>query len=172
MEKQIRGDVQVLAECFELAPEVIVQARVELPKEPFPSMDGATLRFADRMLDTAPYVGYGRFVDGVLSRLSTAAASSQGASAVPQGRDVFIMSTKGCRRDQSCRASRFTPSGARPVDSSVAISSPGLKFRLPLNAMCSRKCASPCCSSVSSTEPALTASWMLTRFSGRPFFRM
>ena len=31
-----------------------------------------------------------------------------------------------------------------PVDSSVAISSPALKCRVPLNAMCSRKWASPC----------------------------
>ena len=28
----------------------IVQERVELPKEPFPSMDGGTVRFAERML--------------------------------------------------------------------------------------------------------------------------
>jgi hypothetical protein len=64
----------------------IVQERVALPKEPFPSMDGTTLRFADRMLDTAPYVGYGRFVDGCLSRLSTAAllnVTAGGGSSVP-----------------------------------------------------------------------------------------
>ena len=71
----------------------IVQERVELPKEPFPSMDGATLRFADRMLDTAPYVGYGKFVDGVLSRLSTAAlltVTAGGGSSVPS----FVINAK------------------------------------------------------------------------------
>ena len=64
----------------------IVQERVPLPKEPFPSMDGDTVRFADRMLDTAPYVAYGQHVDGCLSRLSTAAllnVTAGGGSSVP-----------------------------------------------------------------------------------------
>ena len=71
----------------------IVQERVELPKEPFPSMDGGVVRFAERMLDTAPYVGYGRFVDGVLSRLSTAAllnVTAGGGSSVPS----FVINAK------------------------------------------------------------------------------
>ncbi len=71
----------------------IVQERIALPKEPFPSMDGTTVRFADRMLDTAPYVGYGRFVDGCLSRLSTAAllkVTAGGGSSVPS----FVISAK------------------------------------------------------------------------------
>ncbi len=69
-----------------LTDPYIVQERVALPTEPFPSMDGTTLTFADRMLDTAPYIGYGRFVDGCLSRLSTAAllnVSAGGGSSVP-----------------------------------------------------------------------------------------
>ena len=64
----------------------IVQERIPLPTEPFPSMDGDTLRLADHMLDTAPYVAYGSFVDGCLSRLSTAAllnVSAGGGSSVP-----------------------------------------------------------------------------------------
>ena len=64
----------------------IVQERIPLPKEPFPSMDGGTLRIADRMLDTAPYVAYGQFIDGCLSRLSTAAllnVTAGGGSSVP-----------------------------------------------------------------------------------------
>jgi hypothetical protein len=64
----------------------IVQARVALPSESFPSMDGGTVVFADRMLDTAPYVSYGAFVDGCLTRLSTAAllnVSAGGGSSVP-----------------------------------------------------------------------------------------
>ena len=71
----------------------IVQERIPLPTEPFPSMDGSTLRFADRMLDTAPYVAYGQFVDGCLSRLSTAAllnVSAGGGSSVP----TFVINGK------------------------------------------------------------------------------
>ncbi len=74
----------------------IVQERVALPKEPFPSMDGDTLRFADRMLDTAPYVAYGKYVDGCLSRLSTAAllnVTAGGGSSVP----TFVIN--GSRRN-------------------------------------------------------------------------
>ena len=71
----------------------IVQERIPLPTEPFPSMDGGTLRIADRMLDTAPYVAYGQFVDGCLSRLSTAAllnVTAGGGSSVP----TFVISGK------------------------------------------------------------------------------
>lgn len=71
----------------------IVQERVELPKEPFPSMDGDTVRIADRMLDTAPYVAYGQYVDGCLSRLSTAAllnVTAGGGSSVP----TFVINGK------------------------------------------------------------------------------
>jgi hypothetical protein len=56
-------------------------------------MDGTTLRFADRMLDTAPYVGYGKFVDGCLSRLSTASllnVTAGGGSSVP----TFVITAK------------------------------------------------------------------------------
>jgi hypothetical protein len=69
-----------------LSEPCIVQERVPLPSESFPSMDGATVRFADRMLDTAPYVTHGAFVDGCLTRLSTAAllnVSAGGGSSVP-----------------------------------------------------------------------------------------
>ena len=59
-----------------------------------------------------------------------------------------------------------------PIDSRNDTSSPGLKFSLPLNAMCSRKCASPRWSASSWMEPALTARRIDTRFSGRPFWRM
>jgi hypothetical protein len=45
------------------------------------------------MLDTAPYVAYGRFVDGCLSRLSTAAllnVTAGGGSSVP----TFVIASK------------------------------------------------------------------------------
>ena len=56
-----------------LAEPYIVQARVELPTEPYPSLVDGKLLVLDRMVDTAPYVAYGEYVDGCLSRLSTAA---------------------------------------------------------------------------------------------------
>jgi glutathionylspermidine synthase len=51
----------------------IVQQRIALPKEAYPSMVDGRVVFADRMVDTAPYVAYGGNVDGCLSRLATAA---------------------------------------------------------------------------------------------------
>jgi glutathionylspermidine synthase len=51
----------------------IVQQRIELPTEAYPSLVDGKVVLADRMVDTAPYVAYGDHVDGCLSRLSTAA---------------------------------------------------------------------------------------------------
>jgi hypothetical protein len=51
----------------------IVQQRIELPTEAYPSFVDGKVVLADRMVDTAPYVAYGDHVDGCLSRLSTAA---------------------------------------------------------------------------------------------------
>jgi hypothetical protein len=64
----------------------IVQERVSLPSEPYPSVVDGRLHIADRMLDTAPYVVYGQYVDGCLTRLSTAAllnVTAGGGSSVP-----------------------------------------------------------------------------------------
>jgi hypothetical protein len=64
----------------------IVQERVSLPSEPYPSVVDGQLIVADRMLDTAPYVVYGQYVDGCLTRLSTAAllnVTAGGGSSVP-----------------------------------------------------------------------------------------
>jgi hypothetical protein len=63
-----------------------VQERVSLPSEPYPSVVDGRLVVADRMLDTAPYVVYGQYVDGCLTRLSTAAllnVTAGGGSSVP-----------------------------------------------------------------------------------------
>ncbi len=54
-----------------LAP-TIVQQRVSIPREVYPSIEAGTLAFAERQVDTAPYVMDGRWVEGALSRLSTA----------------------------------------------------------------------------------------------------
>lgn len=51
----------------------IVQQRIALPKEPYPSMVNDKVQIIDRMVDTAPYVAYGDHVDGCLTRLATAA---------------------------------------------------------------------------------------------------
>ena len=50
----------------------IVQQRIALPRESYPSLVDGRVVFADRMVDTAPYVAYGGNVDGCLSRLATA----------------------------------------------------------------------------------------------------
>lgn len=49
----------------------IVQQRVEIPEEPFPSLVNGKLDIHHRSLDTAPYVSNGRFVEGCLTRIST-----------------------------------------------------------------------------------------------------
>jgi uncharacterized circularly permuted ATP-grasp superfamily protein len=55
-----------------LAEPYVVQDRVALPTEVYPSMGGAGgVEFADRIVDTAPFVFRGAFMDGCLTRLST-----------------------------------------------------------------------------------------------------
>lgn len=50
----------------------VVQERVEIPLESYPSLVDGRIEFADRIMDTAPFVYYGAYVDGCLTRLSTA----------------------------------------------------------------------------------------------------
>jgi hypothetical protein len=64
----------------------IVQERVRIPYEPYPSMVDGTIQIVDRMLDTAPFVSYGEYMEGYLTRLSTAAllnVTAGGGSSVP-----------------------------------------------------------------------------------------
>jgi uncharacterized circularly permuted ATP-grasp superfamily protein len=64
----------------------VVQERILLPTEPFPSMVDGKVTISDRMLDTAPYVFYGSYVDGCLTRLGTADllnVTAGGGSTVP-----------------------------------------------------------------------------------------
>ncbi|MEO8193260.1 MAG: hypothetical protein ABI681_05380 [Gemmatimonadales bacterium] len=49
----------------------IVQQRVAIPEEPFPSWVDGRLDIHARSLDTAPYVSNGSFVEGCLTRIST-----------------------------------------------------------------------------------------------------
>ena len=69
-----------------LAEPYIVQERVALPSEPYPHWDGGSVEVASRMLDTALYAANGAYVDGCLTRLSTAAllnVTAGGGSTVP-----------------------------------------------------------------------------------------
>jgi hypothetical protein len=64
----------------------IVQERVVIPEEPYPSMVDGRLQIYDRMLDTAPFIFHGAYVDGCLTRLSTDPllnVSAGGGSSVP-----------------------------------------------------------------------------------------
>lgn len=69
-----------------LAEPYVVQERVAIPSEPYPSWDGTGVAIADRMIDTAPFVSAGAVADGLLTRLSTAAllnVTAGGGSTVP-----------------------------------------------------------------------------------------
>lgn len=69
-----------------LAEPYIVQQRVTIPSEPFPSVVDGRLMVLDRMLDTAPFVLNGDGVEGCMTRLSTAAllnVTAGGGSTVP-----------------------------------------------------------------------------------------
>jgi uncharacterized circularly permuted ATP-grasp superfamily protein len=48
----------------------VVQERIALPSEPFPSVIDGRVQFADRMYDTAPFVVHGDYVDGCLTRIA------------------------------------------------------------------------------------------------------
>ena len=64
----------------------IVQKRIALEREAYPSFVDGGVVVAERMVDTAPFVGHGAFVDGCLTRLSTAAllnVTAGGGSQVP-----------------------------------------------------------------------------------------
>jgi len=64
----------------------VIQRRVRLPYEPFPSFEGGHLHVLDRMLDTNPYVAFGSFMHGCLTRISTEAlvnVTAGGGSTVP-----------------------------------------------------------------------------------------
>jgi uncharacterized circularly permuted ATP-grasp superfamily protein len=69
-----------------LAEPYIVQERVPIPSEPYPSLVDGRVQVIDRMIDTAPFVSHGAYADGLLTRLSTAAllnVTAGGGSQVP-----------------------------------------------------------------------------------------
>ncbi len=64
----------------------VVQERVPIPNEPYPSMVDGKLQIYNRMLDTAPFTFHGEYTDGCLTRLSTDPllnVSAGGGSTVP-----------------------------------------------------------------------------------------
>ena len=69
-----------------LATPHIVQERVEIPNEPYPSWVDGRVEFSDRQYDTAPFVTNGEYMEGLLTRLSTAVllnVTAGGGSTVP-----------------------------------------------------------------------------------------
>ena len=69
-----------------LAQPYIVQQRINLPSEPFPALVEGKVQIQGRMLDTAPFTWYGSYMDGCLTRISTAAllnVTAGGGSTVP-----------------------------------------------------------------------------------------
>ncbi|HXL35931.1 MAG TPA: hypothetical protein VN954_01885 [Ktedonobacteraceae bacterium] len=70
-ETDLSGWAQALQNA--LTDPYIVQERVTIPSEPFPSMVDGHVTLIERKLDTNPFVFYGSYMDGCLSRLSTEA---------------------------------------------------------------------------------------------------
>lgn len=69
-----------------LAEPTIVQERVTVPTEPYPSFADGRTQVIDRFLDTNPYIWYGEYMSSCLTRLSTAAllnVTAGGGSTVP-----------------------------------------------------------------------------------------
>jgi hypothetical protein len=64
----------------------IVQERVEIPWEAYPSLVDGRTHISNRMQDTAPFAFYGEFMDGCLTRLGTDPllnVTAGGGSSVP-----------------------------------------------------------------------------------------
>ncbi len=69
-----------------LTSPYVVQQKVRLPYEAFPSFENHQLVVLDRMLDTNPYVAFGEYMHGCLTRISTEAlvnVTAGGGSTVP-----------------------------------------------------------------------------------------
>ncbi len=69
-----------------LASPHIVQERVAIPFEPYPSFVDGQVQLIDRMVDTAPFICNGAYSEGALSRLSTSPllnVTAGGGTSVP-----------------------------------------------------------------------------------------
>lgn len=77
-----------------LAEPYIVQQRIKIPSEPYPSLVEGHIQIFDRMIDTNPYIWYGDYVSGCLTRLSTVEllnVTAGGGSVVP----TFLIEKRG-----------------------------------------------------------------------------
>lgn len=69
-----------------LAEPYVVQEKVNLPYEPYPSLIDGKVQVIERMQDTDPFLCHGTFMEGCLTRISTAAllnVTAGGGSTVP-----------------------------------------------------------------------------------------
>jgi hypothetical protein len=69
-----------------LAEPHVVQQRIALPSEPYPGFENGQLHVRDRLQDTNPYVAFGAFMHGCLTRISTdplVNVTAGGGSTVP-----------------------------------------------------------------------------------------
>jgi uncharacterized circularly permuted ATP-grasp superfamily protein len=83
---EVSDDAWGEAVAAAVAEPYIVQERITLPHSPYPSVVDGRVVIAERMLDTAPYVFDGEYVDGCLTRLGTTSllnVTAGGGSNVP-----------------------------------------------------------------------------------------
>jgi hypothetical protein len=69
-----------------LSEPFVVQERVAVPNEGYPTLIDGQVQISDRIMDTAPFAWYGEYIDGCLTRLSTDAlvnVTAGGGSTVP-----------------------------------------------------------------------------------------
>ncbi|MGL4423264.1 MAG: hypothetical protein ACRCZF_21565, partial [Gemmataceae bacterium] len=69
-----------------LTEPYVVQEKIDLPYEAFPSLHEGTLHIIDRLMDTNPYVAFGTHMTACLTRISTEAllnVTAGGGSTVP-----------------------------------------------------------------------------------------
>src|SRR5262249_51469069 len=69
-----------------LATPYVVQQRVRLPGEPYPSLIDGRVQVYERLYDTAPFVSHGDYADGCLTRIATdplLTVTAGGGSTVP-----------------------------------------------------------------------------------------
>jgi len=90
---EVDGPAWTAAVRNALTAPFIVQERIGLPSEIFPSYADGELHFAGRIVDTAPFVFGGAYADGCLTRVSTATlvnVTAGGGSTVP----TFVVETR------------------------------------------------------------------------------
>ncbi len=83
---EVDGTAWTAAVAKAVGEPFVVQERIGLPSEIFPSYTDDRLHFAGRIVDTAPFIFGGSYADGCLTRVSTATlvnVTAGGGSTVP-----------------------------------------------------------------------------------------